>query len=159
MRRIEKILTPERSNGRPGEPLFQLAMVGLEDHNYGSILAFKTIAWTAARGTTSVKFSPSSEFALVGYGVRSGGGHPGESTEVIALFRILEKRATMYRVRSMQSRDDDLNISLFDPYCGGSFIFGTKQGLIKRVDIRRRLARSQVSSLSVSILPMGLLDS
>lgn len=132
---------------RPRLPLFQLAMVGLEDHNHGAILSYKTIAWTTARGTTSVKFSPSSSYILVGYGVRSGSGHSDESAEVIALFRVAKER--LEQVRSMSSHEDDLNISLFDPHCGGSFVFGTKQGLIKRVDIRRRSASLEPLSLSL----------
>ena len=116
-------------------PLFQLAIVGLEDHNFGDVLAYKTIKWATAKGTTSVKFSPSSEHVLVGYGVRTGAERAGQ-TLVVAMFRSNLRTRTIDMVQGVKSQEDDLNIALFHPRIG--FIYGTKRGCIRCVDVERR---------------------
>ena len=115
-------------------PLFQLAVVGLEARNFGKTLAYKTIKWSTAKGTTSVKFSPSSEHVLVGYGVRTGAERAGQSL-VVAMFRP-DPRQSIKMVQGVKSSEDDLNIALFHPSVG--FIYGTKRGCIRCVDMERR---------------------
>jgi len=82
-----------------------------------------------AQAVTCVKFSPSTDFCLIGYGVREpvieGGGnfHP-----VTAVYRI---RGGMTQVSTMLSGDDDVNIARFHPDSGHSFVYGTKQGRVR----------------------------
>jgi activator-of-BECN1-regulated-autophagy protein 1 len=82
-----------------------------------------------ASAITCVKFSPSTDFCLIGYGVREpaveGGGnfHP-----VTAVYRI---RGGMTHVSTMLSGDDDVNIARFHPDSGHSFVYGTKQGRVR----------------------------
>ena len=122
----------------PPAPLFQLATIGLEDHNYGNILAHQTVLWQTAKGTTSVKFSPSSKYILVGYGVRTGGtGRSGQFDVVVSMYRAFVNQ--IVQVQRVQSTCDDLNVALFHPQIGGGFVFGTKRGNIRRIGIDRRL--------------------
>lgn len=80
-----------------------------------------------ASAVTCVKFSPSTDFCLIGYGVREpeGGGkfHP-----VTALYRI---RGGMAHVSTMLSEIDDVNIARFHPDSGHGFVYGTKQGRVR----------------------------
>ena len=124
-----------RQRTSPRVPLFQLAVVGLEARNFGKTLAYKTIKWSTAKGTTSVKFSPSSEHVLVGYGVRTGAERAGQSL-VVAMFRPDLRVGSIKMVQGVKSSEDDLNIALFHPSVG--FIYGTKRGCIRCVDMERR---------------------
>jgi len=79
---------------------------------------------------TCVKFSPSAEFCLLGYGVREQGQnafglpyHP-----VNALYRV---QGGMTQVATMLSGDDDVNIARFHPESGVGFVYGTKQGRVR----------------------------
>jgi hypothetical protein len=83
-----------------------------------------------ASAVTCVKFSPSTDFCLIGYGVREplleyNGNqyHP-----VTALYRI---RGGMAHVSTMLSSDDDVNIARFHPESGYGFVYGTKQGRVR----------------------------
>lgn len=82
-----------------------------------------------ASAVTCVKFSPSTDFCLIGYGVREpvmeGGGnfHP-----VTAIYRL---RGGMAHVSTMLSGDDDVNIARFHPDSGYGFVYGTKQGRVR----------------------------
>jgi hypothetical protein len=80
-----------------------------------------------ASAVTCVKFSPSTDFCLIGYGVREpeGGGkfHP-----VTALYRI---RGGMTHISTMLSEIDDVNIARFHPDSGHGFVYGTKQGRVR----------------------------
>jgi len=83
-----------------------------------------------ASAVTCVKFSPSTDFCLIGYGVREplmmeGGGsfHP-----VTAIYRL---RGGMSHMSTMLSADDDVNIARFHPDSGYGFVYGTKQGRVR----------------------------
>lgn len=82
-----------------------------------------------ASAVTCVKFSPSTDFCLIGYGVREpvmeGGSnfHP-----VTAVYRI---RGGMTHVSTMLSGDDDVNIARFHPHSGYGYVYGTKQGRVR----------------------------
>jgi hypothetical protein len=124
-----------RRRCRPPPPLFQLATVGLEEHNYGEILAYQTVEWKTAKGTTSVKFSPSSKYILVGYGVRVGSARAGQPAVVVSMYRSYVDQ--IVQVQTVKSTCDDLNIALFHPHVGGGFVFGTKLGNIRRIGVDR----------------------
>ena len=95
----------------------------------GQLLEAYPLDASKASAITCVKFSPSADFCLIGYGVRdpvtSGGSnfHP-----VTAVFRV---RGGMDHVSTMLSGDDDVNIARFHPDSGHSFIYGTKQGRVR----------------------------
>mmetsp|Transcript_2569 Transcript_2569/g.4809 ORF Transcript_2569/g.4809 Transcript_2569/m.4809 type:complete len:768 (-) Transcript_2569:1037-3340(-) len=79
-----------------------------------------------ASSVTCVKFSPSAEFCLIGYGVREQGEskyHP-----VNSLYRV---RGGMAHVATMLSANDDVNIARFHPHSGVGFVYGTKQGRVR----------------------------
>lgn len=142
----------------PPVPLFQVAIVGLEPHNYGHTLAYHTVRWKTAKGTTSVKFSPSSKYILVGYGVRAGGLAVGGAVQfdvVVSMYRTFVNQ--IVPVQSIESCEDDLNIALFHPQIGGGFVFGTKRGSIRRIGIDRHSNRMIVAPPS-SIGGDGAID-
>lgn len=95
----------------------------------GQLLEACPLDSNKASAVTCVKFSPSADFCLIGYGVRepvvAGGGnfHP-----VTAVYRV---RGGMDHVSTMLSGDDDVNIARFHPDSGHSFIYGTKQGRVR----------------------------
>ncbi|KAL3932203.1 MAG: hypothetical protein SGARI_004027, partial [Bacillariaceae sp.] len=97
----------------------------------GQLLEACPLDGAKASAVTCVKFSPSTDFCLIGYGVRepvmedqSGNQyHP-----VTALYRI---RGGMTHVSTMLSGDDDVNIARFHPDSGYGFVYGTKQGRVR----------------------------
>jgi activator-of-BECN1-regulated-autophagy protein 1 len=83
-----------------------------------------------ASSVTCVKFSPSAEFCLLGYGVREHATQPhGQQYHpVTALYRI---RGGISHIATMLSSDDDVNIAKFHPHSGHGFAYGTKQGRVR----------------------------
>lgn len=83
-----------------------------------------------ASSVTCVKFSPSAEFCLLGYGVREHATQPhGQQYHpVTALYRI---RGGISHIATMLSSDDDVNIARFHPQSGQGFVYGTKQGRVR----------------------------
>ena len=86
-----------------------------------------------ASGVTCVKFSPSSEYCLLGYGVRETSSSENNSNQplphtVTAVYRI---KGGMTHVSTMMSLDDDVNIARFHPHSGHGFVYGTKQGRLR----------------------------
>ena len=109
----------------------------------GELLEAAPLDGTKASGVTCVKFSPSAEYCLLGYGVRetaaappggaSGAGGAGGDDQrryhpVTALYRV---RGGMSHVSTMMSSDDDVNIARFHPESGYGFVYGTKQGRVR----------------------------
>lgn len=93
----------------------------------GQLLEAAPLDGSKAAAVTCVKFSPSADFCLLGYGVRE----PAEGDEhhpVTALYRI---RGGMSHVSTMLSGDDDVNIARFHPDSGYGFVYGTKQGRVR----------------------------
>lgn len=95
----------------------------------GQLLEAYPLDANKASAVTCVKFSPSTDFCLIGFGVREpmveGGGnfHP-----VTAVYRV---RGGMDQVSTMLSGDDDVNIARFHPDSGHGFVYGTKQGRVR----------------------------
>ena len=93
----------------------------------GQIIKACPLDPSKATAVTCVKFSPSTDFCLIGYGVREpeGGGkfHP-----VTSLYRIT---GGMTHVSTMLSEIDDVNIARFHPDSGHGFVYGTKQGRVR----------------------------
>eukprot|EP00586_Coscinodiscus_wailesii_P013466 CAMPEP_0172511490 /NCGR_PEP_ID=MMETSP1066-20121228/236873_1 /TAXON_ID=671091 /ORGANISM="Coscinodiscus wailesii, Strain CCMP2513" /LENGTH=674 /DNA_ID=CAMNT_0013290889 /DNA_START=168 /DNA_END=2189 /DNA_ORIENTATION=+ len=100
----------------------------------GELLEASPLDGAKASGVTCVKFSPSSEFLLLGYGVReSTPPNNNRDTQipchpVTALYRI---RGGMTHVATMMSQNDDVNIARFHPHSGHGFVYGTKQGKVR----------------------------
>ncbi len=127
-------LPPTKSKSRQqmsGRYVPHVVVVSLdnEDGTLGKVLEATPLG-SKATSVTCVKFSPSAEFCLLGYGVREQGQnsfglpfHP-----VNALYRI---RGGMTQVATMLSGDDDVNIARFHPESGVGFVYGTKQGRVR----------------------------
>jgi hypothetical protein len=97
----------------------------------GQLLEACPLDGAKASAVTCVKFSPSTDFCLIGYGVREPVMEDPEGHQyhpVTALYRI---RGGMTLVSTMLSGDDDVNIARFHPDSGYGFVYGTKQGRVR----------------------------
>ena len=96
----------------------------------GQLLEACPLDGAKASAVTCVKFSPSTNFCLIGYGVREPlVEHNGTQYHpVTALYRV---RGGMTHVSTMLSADDDVNIARFHPDSGYGFVYGTKQGRVR----------------------------
>lgn len=105
----------------------------------GQLLEACPLDANKASAVTCVKFSPSTDFCLIGYGVRepvmengnnnvNGNSNGGPFHPVTAVYRV---RGGMRQVSTMLSGDDDVNIARFHPDSGYGFVYGTKQGRVR----------------------------
>jgi activator-of-BECN1-regulated-autophagy protein 1 len=96
----------------------------------GQLLEACPLDGAKASAVTCVKFSPSTNFCLIGYGVREPlVEHNGNQYHpVTALYRV---KGGMAHVSTMLSGDDDVNIARFHPNSGYGFVYGTKQGRVR----------------------------
>ncbi|OQR97307.1 hypothetical protein THRCLA_07020 [Thraustotheca clavata] len=106
-----------------------LALISLADDTFGSVVQTTLLAETAAGGVTSVKFSPTGAYVLLGYGVRDR----IQRINQFPLHRVtrIYRWEDMTLVSHMESEVDDVNIALFHPLPGHGFIYGTKQGRLR----------------------------
>lgn len=93
----------------------------------GQLLEACPLDGAKASAVTCVKFAPSSDFLLLGYGVREpiSNGQDSRYHPVTALYRVI---GGMTHISTMLSEDDDVNIARFHPDSGYGFVYGTKQG-------------------------------
>jgi len=124
------------------KPFFNKQTVSLPSHSHrhhkfrprlGQLLQACPLDGTKASAVTCVKFSPSTDFCLIGYGVReplvdSHNHNAVPYHPVTALYRIV---GGMTHVSTMLSSDDDVNIARFHPDSGYGFVYGTKQGRVR----------------------------
>lgn len=105
----------------------------------GQLLEACPLDGTKASAVTCVKFSPSCDYLLIGYGVRDPvvtAQHPDQKQHTVhppyhpvtALYRC---RGGMEHISTMLSSDDDVNIARFHPLSGSGFVYGTKQGRVR----------------------------
>jgi hypothetical protein len=97
----------------------------------GQVLEACPLDGAKASAVTCVKFSPSTDFCLIGYGVREPvveDQNGNQHHPVVALYRV---RGGMTHVSTMLSSDDDVNIARFHPESGYGFVYGTKQGRVR----------------------------
>ena len=94
----------------------------------GQLIEAAPLDGSKAAAVTCVKFSPSADFCLLGYGVREPVTEGGQHHPVTALYRV---RGGMTHVSTMLSGDDDVNIARFHPDSGNGFVYGTKQGRVR----------------------------
>jgi len=102
----------------------------------------KPIAWIGieearAREITSVKFSSSCEYILLGYQKRTEGidllrtnNNTNNERAIGRVYRSYD----MELVNTITRRDDDVNIAIFHPNQGNGIVYGTKQGRVCIVD-------------------------
>ena len=108
-----------------------------EKEGHGTVIVSKDIDVVRAREITSVKFSPSCEYILLGYQKRTEGIdllRNDAITNERAVGRIYRTR-DMNLVRTITRVDDDVNIALFHPRQGNGIVYGTKQGRVCIVTI------------------------
>ena len=91
----------------------------------------RQLSKSLALGVTSTKFSPTAAFAILGFGARVSQRRSTLEPSVANIYRL----ADMNLVAEVKSNEDDLNIALFHPLCGYGFIYGTRHGRIRRIQI------------------------
>lgn len=107
----------------------------------GQLLSACPLDSGKASAVTCVKFSPCTDYCLIGYGVRephvedtNGEGNDSPSHPpyhpVTAMYKV-NKGGKMRHISTMLSGDDDVNIARFHPDSGYGFVYGTKQGRIR----------------------------
>jgi len=115
-------------------PHVVVVSLNTDDGTLGKVLEATPIGSKAA-SVTCVKYSPSAEFCMIGYGVResiqSTEGQPYHP--VTAMYRV---RGGMTQIATMLSREDDVNIARFHPDSGVGFVYGTKQGRVRVLSTR-----------------------
>jgi len=99
------------------------------DGNLGELIEATPLG-SKASSVTCVKFSPSAEFCLLGYGVRENAQPIVEHNyhPVSAVYRV---SGGMKHIVTMLSEEDDVNIATFHPESGHGFVYGTKQGRVR----------------------------
>ena len=122
----------------PGEKhRYKLSVVSMQVATLGAEVTSAVLPASQGKGITSVKFSPSLRYVLIGFGVR-GQRNPNAdpahdpdgvdfSTVACSLYRTLDMRLTAV----VRSSDDDVNIAVFNPKVGHGFAYGTKQGRLR----------------------------
>ena len=118
------------NESNPGRYVPHVVVINLDKSGrLGQLLEASPLG-SRASSVTCVKFSPSTEFCLLGYGVRDHvAQHQGEQYHpVTSLYRI---RGGMTQVATMLSKHDDVNIARFHPHSGHGFAYGTKQGRVR----------------------------
>ena len=106
---------------------FRLALVSLAGSQCGVLRDSTRVSRGEAKEITSVKFSPSCAFILVGYQRRGNAAAAAAGRHLVAT---IYRTEDMCRVNEIQSHDDDVNIALFHPFVGEGFVYGTKQGQV-----------------------------
>lgn len=107
----------------------------------GQLLSACPLDGSKASAVTCVKFSPCTEFCLIGYGVREPHVERGAEDSIVdpthplyhpvtAMYKV-NTGGRMRHVSTMLSGDDDVNIARFHPESGHGFVYGTKQGRIR----------------------------
>mmetsp|Transcript_6134 Transcript_6134/g.15233 ORF Transcript_6134/g.15233 Transcript_6134/m.15233 type:complete len:658 (-) Transcript_6134:379-2352(-) len=105
----------------------------------GQLLSACPLDGSKASAVTCVKFSPCTEYCLIGYGVREPHVERGSENAalphppyhpVTAMYKV-NTGGRMRHVSTMLSGDDDVNIARFHPESGYGFVYGTKQGRIR----------------------------
>uniref|UniRef100_A0A7S2P0E3 Anaphase-promoting complex subunit 4 WD40 domain-containing protein n=1 Tax=Leptocylindrus danicus TaxID=163516 RepID=A0A7S2P0E3_9STRA len=111
-------------------PHVVLLSLDVEGGTLGQLIDSYPLEETRASGVTCVKFSPSNDYCLLGYGVREdedlAGNRPPH--QVTSLFRI---KGGIKHVVSLMSLYDDVNIARFHPDSGHGLVYGTKQGRVR----------------------------
>jgi len=99
----------------------------------GQVLEAAPLSESKAPGVTCVKFSPSTEYCLLGFGVRDKENtiNSNDDHSVHPVISIYRCKGTMAHVSTAFSCDDDVNIALFHPESGHGMVYGTKQGRVK----------------------------
>lgn len=100
-----------------------------ENDELGKVLEATPLG-SRATSITCVKFSPSAEYCLLGYGVREHASSPHDQQyhPVTSIYRV---RGGMVNVATLLSDEDDVNIARFHPDNGHGFVYGTKQGRVR----------------------------
>lgn len=102
----------------------------------GQLLNAAPLDGAKASGVTCVKLSPSTEYCILGYGVRDNlpstrGNDPRHP--VTAIYNV---NKGMQHVSTLTSIEDDVNIARFHPESGHGFVYGTKQGRVRILSTR-----------------------
>ena len=130
-----------KSNGR-----FELVCASIAVGSIGKIVQSVQLSKAEATGITSVKFSPTADYIVLGRGRRScndtsaqeetrGSSEEASSkSAVVSIYKRFgndEVGADMTLFSEIHSAEDAANIALFNPLPGHGLAYGTQKGLVK----------------------------
>jgi len=124
-------ISPAAGSTVEGKIIPHVVTISLTPSKLGQLLEAAPLDKRKASGVTCVKFSPSAEYCLLGYGVRETTNNRNSTIPphtVTAVYRI---KGGMKHVSTLKSLDDDVNIARFHPHSGHGFVYGTKQGRLR----------------------------
>ena len=92
---------------------------------------YREISEKLTKAVTSVKFSPTNNFALLGFGVRSKEGEVEEHSVSKITCEIIRTTSTLPTIVTFTDEVDEVNNCSFNPIPGQGIVYGTKRGAIK----------------------------
>lgn len=117
----------------------ELVVVSLQSQNLGTILRSTVLRDRRDSGLTSIKFSPSGDHIVCGYGVDQRAQLDNVGTKLcLTVFRNYAEngnRLESIEGSSRTSLTDDVNIALFHPVAGGGILYGTRQGPLRLLNV------------------------
>jgi len=119
------------------ESVYRIVIVNLEPGRLGEVLSQGILERSAARGITSIRFSPTQELIVLGYGLRLDRDAPTEMHRIAALYRTSPGDDEIVFERSIEHADDDINIATFHPQVGYGIFYGTRQGSLRNYGFGR----------------------
>eukprot|EP00516_Mucochytrium_quahogii_P000572 CAMPEP_0203754786 /NCGR_PEP_ID=MMETSP0098-20131031/8349_1 /ASSEMBLY_ACC=CAM_ASM_000208 /TAXON_ID=96639 /ORGANISM=" , Strain NY0313808BC1" /LENGTH=673 /DNA_ID=CAMNT_0050645979 /DNA_START=365 /DNA_END=2382 /DNA_ORIENTATION=- len=132
-----------------GVGAYSLLVVNLEKQHVGSVENECILKGPLARGITSVKFSPTCEKVLVGYGMRQRHPTENEHQRIAAVFHLLPTGG-ICKLKVFLSEQDDVNIACFHPVPGYGFLCGTREGKVRCIGFGRAAENTSSSSTTTA---------
>ena len=111
-------------------PHVVIVSLDVDDGTLGQLIEATPLG-SKASSVICVKFSPSAEFCLLGYGVRENAPQPVVEHNYHPVSAVYRVRGGMQHIVTMLSGEDDVNIARFHPVSGHEFVYGTKQGRVR----------------------------
>lgn len=97
-----------------------------------TLMRCRPLSNTLIKGVTSCKLSPTSRYALIGYGVRNQGKVEDHPTHDLVSCEAMDvTHPDMVSVNVISDHEDEVNIAQFHPVAGLGLLYGTKKGRVR----------------------------
>ena len=129
----------DKEEDAPNGGRFELVSASIMPGSVGNLLQRIELSTVEATGITSVKFSPTGDYIMLGRGRRpcaegSDGLQPSgcrERSPVVSIYQTFGNAGEMRLFAEILSPEDAANIAVFHPLPGNGLAYGTQQGLVK----------------------------
>jgi len=110
----------------------ELVIISIQLASLGQVVRSISLDCLLSSGVTSVKFSPSNDHIVCGYGVQERPMIESTTKYCIAIFsNYLEDGDHLKLFVTKTSLSDDVNVAIFHPQPGYGILYGTRQGPLK----------------------------